>query len=377
MPETLASGACLARLEQLQAAYPGLPSEVIVKQELLTAGISVAAGQSAPAILALEGGPLRLRRALVRLRPNESSPYTLVAGEGALVLRDRASGELIARAQPWPRRPDYAAKTFPDGTRYADILSETGVATLPLTRPKDAQQLAEAAAETFVLQPWQTGELPIAMKLIPDPGLDQLSEAEQDAFLFPYVRALRERFGNLRAIMLQLPPRSWEGEQRLLEAGFTGRHAVMEIWDRGVFGRLGPSGLDWDTWVERLLMQPYLFMEHYSQPVLLVGKELSQPGGFADLDAARRATEQGIRFLVQHRVLVRPEHWLGSANVPVEYYLDLDQFWYETWIGTYRGELGGELFGPGRGRDPDGAFLDIGRGAPLEPRRQHEGVNGV
>lgn len=373
MAGTTTSETCRERLGRLLDAYPMLPVEVIVKEDVLTEGLSFPQGVAAPEVVALEGGPLGLRRIIVRARAGAGARYQAQARDGALVLVDAGTGEAIAGLRAYPQRPNYP---------YASVVDGRGMARLPLSAAKDPEAVAEAVAETFLLQPWETGELPLSVRLVPDEALAQRPEAEQDAFLLPYVRAIQARIGNVRPLMLNLPPRDWEGEKRLFEAGVAGRTGCLAVWDRRVFARIGPRvGLDWDTWVARLLEQPYLYLENAAQPVLQVGKELSADGGFADRAAALRSTQQGIKFLLDHHVLVRLEHWAppaGQPQVPVEYYLDLDQFWYETWVKDYREELYGELFGPGRARDPESAFLDVGRGAALGARGgNHRGGDHV
>ena len=363
------TGTRLEQIERLRSAYPSLPIEAILKEDVLTEGIAFPPGAPPPAVLAIEGGPLGVRRAIVRARSRPGARYALECMGNEQVLVDTLSEEPLAVCRAYSSRPEYMAKRFPSGRAYANVLDPRGVAHLPLADPKDPAELAEAAAETYVLQPWTSGEMPLAIRLVPDPAVQEQPETEQDAFILPYITALRARIGNIRPIFLTLPPRDRTGEERLFEAGATGRVSNLEVWGRDLFGRMGPRvGLNFDAWIARILEQSFVYMDIHVQPTLLVGKELSQPDGFVDRDTARRNTEEGIRFLLAHRVLVRLVHWVppdGQEAPPVEYYLDLDQAWYEIWRETHREEPAGELLGPGHGRDPDSAHLDLGRGANL------------
>src|SRR5207237_766493 len=135
----------------------------------------------------------------------------------------------------------YEAKVLPSGVRAAAVMDPLGIVRLSRASPPSPEDVAEAAAETFALSTWHTGETPLAIRLTPDLEVQRLPDAEQDTLVLPYVRALQARLGNVRPILLVGPPRPAEAEQRLLEAGVTGRISSLEVWDRGAFDRIGPK----------------------------------------------------------------------------------------------------------------------------------------
>jgi hypothetical protein len=367
----------LQHLERLGAEYPTLPTEVLLKQDLLTEGVAAAPGLEVPAVAACAGGPLGLRRTIVRLRLMPTSPYRVRTGADSLVLVDARSDQEIAPLRAYPWRPEYAARLLPSGRRAADVLDLLGVARLSRGSLPAPDDLAEAAAETFVLSAWQTGETPLAIKLVPDLEMQALPEAEQDAIILPYVRAVRQRLGNARPILLVSPPRRSQAEERLLEAGVTGRVSSLEVWDADAFARVGPRfGITRDEWIERLIGQAYTYLSSFSQPALLIGKEMSAAAGL-DQERALASNTTAISFFLNHRVMVRPTHWVPPASAdtaeprpPVQHFLELDRHWYETWRGVYGVEFGADAAGPGQSRDPDSGCWDIGRGASLTPVRR-------
>jgi hypothetical protein len=357
-------------LDGLRAAYPGLPTEAILKQDVLTEGVSPAPGLDLPEIAVVQGGPFSLRRTIVRLRTVADSPYACRMGSDGLTLADAATHDEIASLRAYPWRPDYDARVLPSGAPAVSAIDPLGNVRLSRVAPPSPADVAEAAAETFVLPGWRTGETPLALRLVLDPAVTQLPEAEQDAFVLPYTQALLRRVGRIRPVILVSPPRTQADEQRLLEAGVTGRISSLEIWDREAFDRVGPrAGISRDQWVERLIGQAHVYTAGLVQPALLIGKE-TYAGGLEPA-AALASSQTAVRFFLQHRVLVRAVHWrpegvhLLHRGLTVRHYLDLDLFWYHEWRDAYGVEFIGDSAGPGQSRDPDSACWDIGRGARL------------
>lgn len=364
MATAVATG--LDYLESLAGEFPQLPLEAIVKEDALTEGVEPVAGL--PEVVQLSGGPFELHPTIVRLHPRERARYRLRSiADGSFELAEAGSGRAVARARRYPERPAYQAKHSSAGQPLASLMDGGGRVRLLLEKPKDPGQVAEAAVETFMLESWQSHESPLAIRLQPDEAVFALADKAQERFVLDYVRAIHDALGNERPILLELPPKDWDAEMRLFEAGVTGRISAMEVWDRDAFQRVGPGaqGADRDEWIARILGQGHIYLENLAQPLLLVGKEVSQPGGIADPEKALESTKEGIRFFLKHRVCVRLAHWAGPGASTVEYHLQLAKFWYETWAHEYRAEPGGELLGPGWARDPESAFLDIGRGAGL------------
>src|SRR5207248_3288987 len=197
----------------------------------------------------------------------------------------------------------------------SSVMDGRGVVHLPLSTPLDPDRVGEAAAETFLLEPWTSHESPLCIRIEPDRAVFDLDDAAQEAFVIPYVRAIHGKIGNQRPVLLNLPPKPFETEERFLREGVTGRISALEIWNSEVFNALGPKHgpATRNLWIERILGQAYVYLGNLSQPLLLVGKELCQPGGFTDVEQALRSTQEGIQFFLEHRIAVRLAHWNPPA----------------------------------------------------------------
>ncbi|HKP29993.1 MAG TPA: hypothetical protein VJU15_11355, partial [Gemmatimonadales bacterium] len=137
-------------VETYARKYPGVPHEVILKEDLLRLGLSftdaameaargcrtqayylfsynishhddLKKGMStaAPEDLVLRGGPHDLKRTSVRVVLNRNSPYVVDVVDGAITICE--NGAPVAEAQ-YPEKPEYYGQAFPDGTRYEQVI---------------------------------------------------------------------------------------------------------------------------------------------------------------------------------------------------------------------------------------------------------------
>ena len=137
-------------VETYARKYPGVPKEVILKEDLLRLGLTfsdaameAAAGcrtqayylfsynisshsdlkkgmsTAAPEDLVFRGGPHDLKRTRVRVVLNRNSPYVVDVVDGTIVIRE--SGVPVAEAI-YPQKPQYYGQTFPDGMRYEQVI---------------------------------------------------------------------------------------------------------------------------------------------------------------------------------------------------------------------------------------------------------------
>ena len=135
-------------LEDHMRRFADLPPEVFFKEELLRHGLSLGSlaapdgsyqkksyfifsfdrtpigqmeqqeNRRAPEEIALHGGPYGLRRTIVSVRLNPSSPYTLAAADGHAVLR--LQDETICRVW-FPPEPPYYRRTLRSGKSVSEI----------------------------------------------------------------------------------------------------------------------------------------------------------------------------------------------------------------------------------------------------------------
>src|SRR5205823_3712692 len=120
------------RLEQLSAKYSKLPSEAILKEDVLTLGVSPEAGLSLPDVARLVGGPLGLRPTIVRLRVSPESCYQARQSGNGFVVLDTTTAREIAVGCRFPQRPAFETKQFADGTLMSSVMDGRGVVHLPL-----------------------------------------------------------------------------------------------------------------------------------------------------------------------------------------------------------------------------------------------------
>ncbi|MBI4503511.1 MAG: hypothetical protein HY700_20415 [Gemmatimonadetes bacterium] len=146
---TVASGV-EPTVETYARKYPGVPREVILKEDLLRLGMSLTdaameaargcrtqayylfsynisghhdmkegMSTAAPEDIIFRDGPYGLKRTWVRVVLNAASPYVIDVVDGKTMLCER--GIPVAEAV-YPSRPQYYGTTFPDGLRYEQVV---------------------------------------------------------------------------------------------------------------------------------------------------------------------------------------------------------------------------------------------------------------
>ncbi len=372
----------LKKLEELFTLYPDLSQEAIVKEELLTRGLSwerELKADEACELLRLEGGPYSLRRTIIRVNKQDDSPYRIESNGEHLEVVDRDGGVLIALAYPFPQDSAYQNQTFPDGTPYSALVSlDAEVRSIGFgQQAKDPARVADAVAEIFIKRQRPAQEMPLRILISGGSIIDSIDGQEEADFYLKYVDAIRDRIGNQVPILLEMLPQSIEVEKRIHRHGVQARLSNLEVWDQRLFTRLCPGKeqkIGWEEWVRRLLDQVYVYGWNAVLPGLVVGLEMVQPWGFKKVEEALASTSEGIGFLMRHGVVPNLIHLrahpnsasAGQRQPPTEFFLEVDRVWYDAWVKYGQDEPIGYLMGPGRSRYPDSAIFDVGRGAPLK-----------
>lgn len=137
-------------VERYSKMYPGVPFEVILKEDLLRLGLrftdaamEAARGcrtqayylfsynisahgdlgdgvsTAAPEDIRFHGGPYGMKPTSVRVVLNRDSPYVVDVIDGAITIVE--NGAPVAHVT-YPSKPAYYGKTFPDGLRYEQVI---------------------------------------------------------------------------------------------------------------------------------------------------------------------------------------------------------------------------------------------------------------
>jgi hypothetical protein len=144
------STAQASTLDTYTKRYPGVPAEVILKEDLLRLGVSFTdaaleaaegcrtqayylfsynisghhdfkegVSTAAPEDIIFRGGPYGMKRTWVRVVLNRASPYVIDMVDGKPTICEQ--GNPIAEAV-YPSKPEYYGRTFPDGLRYEQVI---------------------------------------------------------------------------------------------------------------------------------------------------------------------------------------------------------------------------------------------------------------
>ena len=291
-------------LEHSFEAYPDVPREVIVKEDVLRHGVKFSqaaleracAGRprsyyifsydkieskemkhneslKAPDEFRVEGGPYELRKTNVRGTIAYTSPYVIDVLDGDLWLTSDG-GEKIGTVS-FPPVPKYYSMAFEDGTRYAEIVPVVGwghraFSTLlrkcslwnfdlqckfcdlnanydalkkegrPYTLKKSVDKVIQAMKTIFLEQP---KDEPRRLCYILSGGsvISRKGSYSDFKFYTEYVQAIKAAIGDRWPCLLQTAAMEKEDLKRLKEAGVDCYHPNYEVWDERLFKILCPG----------------------------------------------------------------------------------------------------------------------------------------
>ncbi len=364
-----------------------------------------------PNVIDVHGGPYSLRPTVMRPRMRVTSPYEIDVIDDKPVILDRATREVLASIAPWDKwEPKYHDMKFPDGTPYADVstyghdiiafrqcqhwgpteeckfcdINENARTKKMLGQvanilPKNPEQVAEAVAEVFLredLSSWPHGEMPYGIHVNGGTITGKLQGMTEAQFYLRFVDEIRKRIGRSIDIYLQTAPWQPEDEWEAYRRGVTGRSANFEVWDRDLFAIIAPGKNryiatdQWsgrEEWIRRMLGQVEVFGVGNVAPGFVAGVEMAQPWGFKTVAEAIRSTREGLEFFHSHGIVLRPISWCveslsalgGQTEPPVEYFIELDRAWYETWKKYDLPPQHYHPIGPGRNRYPNSGAWDM------------------
>jgi hypothetical protein len=394
-------------LEVYAGKYPDVPMEVILKEDLLRLGMRITdaalaatrgcrsqayylfsynisahkdmeegVSTAAPEDIIFRGGPYGLKRTRVRVVLNRESPYAIDLIDGQIMICE--NGIPVAEASA-PSKPNYYGSTFPDGTRYEQVIPLLYDSYAFITTFRACQYWGDKEECKFcdinynlrelrkltgdhvtpdaIKDKIKVVEVLDAMSREPDPekrlitiimtggsivrplhgGPDNATD-----FNLPYVEAIRERIGRRIPIVMITESQPLEDVKRFRDAGVTTHNANLEVWDRELFRILAPGKekyIGYDLWVKRLVDSVDIMGEGRVSPNMVSGIEMAQPWGFKTVDEAVRSAAEGFEYFMSRGVVPHLDTWCvepgttlaGHPPVPLDFLIRADIAWYETW----------------------------------------------
>jgi hypothetical protein len=394
-------------VEGLMERFAHIPPEAVLKEDLLRTGIDFdqsalsdnlegeikpksyfifsfdqkpltelgeAAIRRPPEEIALTGGPWGLRRTIVSVRVNPTSPYRIAATEtGGRQLR--LEGRAIADVG-LPPMPEYYRHELTNGKtvmetaptiqwgyliyltvlrlcqyfgakeecRFCDInhnWRQHKKEGRPYTGVKPVDDVLEALE---IIDRYDTAKASKAYTLTGGSvtsTVDGLAEAD---FYGRYAQAIEERFPNrwIGKVVAQALPRA--DVQRYKDYGITIYHPNYEVWDKRLFEIISPGKERYvgrEEWHRRIFDAAEVFGARFVIPNFVAGVEMAKPFGFETVDEAIRSTTEGLDFFMSRGITPRFTTWcpepttpLGRDNpdgAPLEYHIRL--------LETYRATL--------------------------------------
>ena len=367
---TQQTSSVIGELERMFAAFPDLPVEAIIKQDLLRQGIAfdesalaVATGYKpkdyfifsfdlvplkdmqdheayqSPEEIRMTGGPYSLRPTIVSVRVNPESPYRVELVEGVPALRCEA---VTLAELEFPPVPAYYDQRLSSGRKISEIapaiewgyLVYLTVYRLCQYWGKDEECRFCDLNENFRQQREQGREY-TAVKSIDDvveamtlihahdtvsraytvtggsitTTLQGMGEAEWYA---RYAEAIESRFAGRwipKAVVQAFPK---DEVQVLKDAGYRIYHPNYEIWDERLFDWICPGKARYvgrSEWMKRIVDAADVFGASHVIPNFVGGVEMAQPHGFTDVDEAIASTAQGLEFFMSKGIIPRFTTW--------------------------------------------------------------------
>jgi hypothetical protein len=395
--------------------YPDLPLEAVFKEDLLRLGVrftdaaleltartkpkayfifsfdmaplsDLPERQSlhAPEEIALVGGPHSLRRTIVSVRLNPSSPYSVDATDDALQLNlgsvalcdvklapnpayyqsELAGGKVMREVAPtieWGyliyltvfrlcqyfgaeeeckfcdinenfRQQRRAGRPYNQVKALDDVL-----AALEIIDAKEREQ-PEANDDELLLPLKRTAAYTITGGSI----VSELQGQSEIDFYCRYAEAIEERFPRRWISKTVVQAHEQDSVQRLRDAGVQIYHPNYEVWDARLFSILCPGkqrAIGHETWVRRILGAAEVMGPENVIPNFVAGIEMARPYGFERVEDALRSTGEGLDFFMSRGVAPRFTTWcpeplsqLGRAReaAPLEYHVGLLRLWRDT-----------------------------------------------
>ncbi|MBB3101293.1 hypothetical protein FHR83_009021 [Actinoplanes campanulatus] len=386
-------------VEDLMGRFPHVPREAVIKEDLLRGGLAFddsaltdnengdvkpksyfifsfdhrtlpelgeAALRRPPEEIVLTGGPYDLRRTVVSVRINPTSPYRVKPGDDGQ-LRLFLDGREIAEVG-LPPMPDYYRHTLANGKQvmevaptiqwgylvyltvfrvcqyfgakeecqYCDInhnWRQHKAAGRPYTGVKPVDEVLEALA---IIDRYDTAKTSHAYTLTGGSVTSKVDGLAEADFYGRYAQAIEERFPGrwIGKVVAQALPK--EDVQRFYDYGIRIYHPNYEVWDKYLFERYCPGKERYvgrEEWHRRILTSAEVFGPRNVIPNFVAGIEMAAPFGFTTVDEAIKSTTEGLQYFMSRGITPRFTTWcpepttpLGKMNpegAPLEYHIRL------------------------------------------------------
>ncbi|KUL40877.1 radical SAM protein [Actinoplanes awajinensis] len=386
-------------IEDLMSRFPHVPREAVIKEDLLRGGLAFddaaltdnengdvkpksyfifsfdhrtlpelgeAALRRPPEEIVLTGGPYDLRRTVVSVRINPSSPYKVTPdADGRLVLT--LDGRTIAEVG-LPPMPDYYRHALSNGKQVMEVAptiqwgylvyltvfrvcqyfgakEECGYCDInhnwrqhkaagrPYTGVKPIDEVLEALE---IIDKYDTAKTSTAYTLTGGSVTSQVGGKTEADFYGQYAQAIEERFPGrwIGKVVAQALPR--EDVQRFYDYGIRIYHPNYEVWDKRLFEFYCPGKERYvgrENWHRRILESAEVFGPRNVIPNFVAGIEMAEPFGFTTVNEAIDSTTEGLEYFMSRGITPRFTTWcpepttpLGKTNpdgAPLEYHIRL------------------------------------------------------
>ncbi len=327
-----------------------------------------------PEEISIENGPYNLKRTIISVRINKTSPYIIRSDgnseEYKLYLNDIFMGDVYFSPEK-----SYMLKKTSSGKSVRDVAPtiEWGyliyLAVFRMCQYFENQtECAFCDMNSNYLNQKKANKNYSAVKLVED-VLDSLSiiESSDDSeagaytltggsiideikfkgdteidFYVRFLEAIEEKFRGKWISKVVVQAHTQKNLKRLKTAGAYIYHTNFEVWDKNLFENICPGKSKFigrDEWVKRIVDAVSVFGEYKVIPNFVAGIELSKPFGFNNIDDAVNSTAEGLEFFMSNNVIPRYTTWcpektsklgkLGNSSAPLEYYVKLLLKWHE------------------------------------------------
>jgi len=430
---------CVAELDYFIEKFGvSLNSEAIIKEDILRQGIAFGevsgeknfSGKSYfifsfnvdndgdvinkkyPEEIALENGPYNLKRTVISVRINKTSPYTVkyepesggyklyledvymgdvsFSPEKSYMLKKTESGKSVRDVAPtieWGYLIYLAVfrmcQYFENNTEcaFCDMNSNyinQKKANKNYSAVKSVDDIISALSVIESSEDSSAGAYTLTGGSIID-EVKFKGETEID-FYVRFLEAIEEKFKGRWLSKVVVQAHTQKNLMRLKSAGAYIYHTNFEVWDKNIFEKICPGKSKFigrDEWIKRIVDAVAVFGEYKVIPNFVGGVELSKPYGFKSIDEAINSTAEGLEFFMSQGVIPRYTTWcpektsklgkLGNSSAPLEYYVKLLLKWHEL---HYKYNLpipeGYGASGPGKAEFSVSAFMDAFKVAPLQ-----------
>lgn len=327
-----------------------------------------------PEEIALKDGPYNLKRTIISVRINKTSPYKVKfepdSNEYKLYLDDNLIGDVFFSPEK-----SYMLKKTDSGKSVRDVAPtiEWGYliylavfrmcqyfenhtecafcdmnynyvnqkkANKNYSAVKSVEDIISALAVIKSSDDSEAG----AYTLTGGSIIDELKfngDTEID-FYVRFLEAIEEKFGGRWLSKVVVQAHTQKNLKRLKDAGAYIYHTNFEVWDKNLFEKICPGKSKFigrDEWIKRIVDAVSVFGEYKVIPNFVAGIELSKPFGFERIDEAVKSTAEGLEFFMSKKVIPRYTTWcpektsmlgkLGNLAAPLEYYIKLLLKWHE------------------------------------------------